>query len=168
MARTGRPRSGPELVVTEAQRQELVRGARAATSTQAYALRCRIVLACAEPGVANAYVAAAVGVTPMTVAKWRRRFIEHGLPGLADEPRPGRPPSILLDRVEQVLAEAVRDDSPFRKVPLRRLGDVEALTAGWIAWYNQSRLMHRLGRKRPIEYEAEYYAQLTEQPVGNR
>ncbi len=40
MARTGRPRSGPDLVVTEAQRRELVRGARAATSTQAYALRC--------------------------------------------------------------------------------------------------------------------------------
>ncbi len=37
MVRTGRPRSGPELVVTGAQRQELVRGARAATSTQAYA-----------------------------------------------------------------------------------------------------------------------------------
>ncbi|MGO4649370.1 IS630 family transposase [Nocardia sp. 2YAB30] len=104
MARTGRPRSVPDLVVTEAQRQELVRGARAATSTQAYALRCRIVLACAEPGAANAHVAAAVGVTPMTVAKWRKRFIEHGLAGLADEPRPGRPPSILLDRVEQVLA----------------------------------------------------------------
>ena len=79
--------------MTEAQRRELVRGARAATSTQAqaYALRCRIVLACAEPGAANAHVAAVVGVTPMTVAKWRKRFIEHGVAGLADEPgRDGR------------------------------------------------------------------------------
>ncbi len=92
------------LTVTEEQRRELVRGARAATSTQAYALRCRIVLACAEPGAANAHVAAVVGVTAMPVAKWRKRFIEHGLPGLADEPRPGRPPSVLLDRVEQVVA----------------------------------------------------------------
>ncbi len=103
MARTGRPRSGPDLVVTEAQRRELVRGARAATSTQAYALRCRIVLACAEPGAFNTHVAAQVGVSAMTVRKWRGRFIEYGLAGLADEPRPGRPPSILLDQVQQVV-----------------------------------------------------------------
>ncbi|WP_280238064.1 IS630 family transposase [Nocardia abscessus] len=103
MARTGRPRSGPDLVVTEAQRRELVRGARAATSTQAYALRCRIVLACAEPGAFNTHVAAEVGVSAMTVRKWRGRFIEYGLAGLADEPRPGRPPSILLDQVQQVV-----------------------------------------------------------------
>ncbi|WP_181063150.1 hypothetical protein [Nocardia nova] len=41
--------------MTEAQRRELVRGARAATSTQAYALRCRIVLACAELGAFNTF-----------------------------------------------------------------------------------------------------------------
>jgi hypothetical protein len=77
------------LVVTEAQRRELVRGARAATSTQAYALRCRIVLACAEPGAFNTHVAAQVGVSAMTLRKWRGRFIEYGPAGLADEPRPG-------------------------------------------------------------------------------
>lgn len=71
------------MTVIEAQRRELLRGARAATSTRAYALRCRIVLACAEPGAVNTHVAADLGVSAMTVAKWRRRFIEHGLVGLA-------------------------------------------------------------------------------------
>jgi transposase len=102
MARTGRPKAA--LTLTDAQRAELLRGARAATSTQAYALRCRIVLACADPDAANSHIAAELGVSVPTVAKWRNRFIAHGLAGLADEPRLGRPPSILLDRVQEVVA----------------------------------------------------------------
>ncbi|MFI5541822.1 helix-turn-helix domain-containing protein [Nocardia sp. NPDC051900] len=80
--------------MTGARRRELMRDARA--STQAYALRCRIVLACAEPAMFNTHVAAEVGVSAMTVRKWRGRLIDYGLAGLTDEPRPGRPPSILL------------------------------------------------------------------------
>ncbi|WP_446226444.1 IS3 family transposase [Nocardia sp. IBHARD005] len=56
--------------------------------------------------------------------------------------------------------EAVRDDSPFRRGPLRRLADVELLTADWVGWFNNSRLMHRLGRRPPIEYEADYYVEI--------
>ena len=54
--------------------------------------------------------------------------------------------------------EAVRADSPFRRGPLHRLADVEMLTTDWVHWYNTDRLMHRLGRIPPIEYEAIYYA----------
>ncbi len=54
--------------------------------------------------------------------------------------------------------EAVRDDSPFRRGALHRLSDVELLTAEWVHWYNADRLMHRLGRIPPIEYETIHYA----------
>jgi transposase InsO family protein len=59
--------------------------------------------------------------------------------------------------------EAVRADSPFRRGPLHRLADVEMLTADWVHWYNSDRLMHRLGRIPPTEYETIYYATNTAQ-----
>ncbi len=64
--------------------------------------------------------------------------------------------------------EAIRDDSPFRRGPLARLGHVEQVTADWVHWYNTARLMHRLDRTPPAEYEAEYYAHHARRPAGHR
>src|SRR5664279_1971887 len=100
MARTGRPKEVLELTVEE--REQLTRWERRRKSSQALALRSRIVLQCAE-GVANKEVAEAVGVTPSTVGKWRRRFCELRLDGLSDDPRPGRPATITTAQVEEVL-----------------------------------------------------------------
>jgi transposase-like protein len=75
------------------------------------ALRSRIVLACAVPGVLNTQVAVDLGVASNTVNKWRRRFVADRLAGLTDEPRPGRPPSITADQVEGVIV-ATLESSP--------------------------------------------------------
>jgi transposase/transcriptional regulator with XRE-family HTH domain len=65
-------------------------------------LRSRIVLACAD-GADNKSVAAQLGCAQATVGKWRRRFVELRLEGLRDEPRPGRPPSVAIGQVEDVI-----------------------------------------------------------------
>ena len=57
--------------------------------------------------------------------------------------------------------EAIRDDSPFRDGPLKRLEDVEWITLAWVDWYNQHRLHSRLGDVPPDEFEAAYYADIT-------
>ncbi len=100
MSRTGRPRQVLEL--TDVERDQLVRWERRRKSSQALALRSRIVLRCAE-GHSNTDVAAACGVSAATVGKWRRRFCELRLDGLCDDPRPGRPATITAKQVEDVV-----------------------------------------------------------------
>lgn len=66
-------------------------------------------------------------------------------------------------------AECIANDSPFRIGPLRTVSDVEEATSAWVHWYNTDRLMHRLGRIPPTEYEARYYAaQRADQPVAHK
>jgi transposase len=105
---TGRGRPKAELVLTDNERETLQRWSRRAKSSQALALRCRIVLACAE-GLSNVEVADRLGISRPTVGKWRSRFVACRLDGLVDEERTGRPSSITLDQVEDVIVATLED-----------------------------------------------------------
>jgi transposase len=96
----GRPVA--EVLLTDVERETLLRWSRRAKSSQSLALRSRIVLGCAE-GKANKQVAAELGVWPQTVGTWRRRFVESRLDGLVDEPRPGAPRTITDEQIEAVV-----------------------------------------------------------------
>jgi transposase len=104
--RRGRPTA--QIMLSDDERQTLQRWARRRTSSQALALRCRIVLACAQ-GLSNVAVGEQLGVHPVTVAKWRTRFAARRLEGLADEPRPGVPRSITDEQVEQVIVKTLEE-----------------------------------------------------------
>src|ERR1700683_3679353 len=60
------------------------------STPQSLAQRSRIVLAAAD-GASNQEIAAKVKIPAVTVGKWRRLFAAHGIEGLRDAPRSGRP-----------------------------------------------------------------------------
>src|SRR5215211_5569465 len=105
------PRLKP-LTLTDDERAKLEAWARRPKAAQRLALRSRIVLAAAA-GRSNTEIASDLRVTMPTVGKWRRRFLEGRLEGLADEPRPGAPRVISDARVEEVITRTLepRPDS---------------------------------------------------------
>jgi transposase len=105
MARRGRPTV--EIVLWPEERATLERWARRHSSSQALALRSKIVLACADGTLTHAEMAAQLGCSPFTVGKWRNRFAAHRLDGLADAPRPGAARTIGDDVIEAVVVETV-------------------------------------------------------------
>jgi transposase len=94
------------LVLDDVEREQLERWTRRRSSAQALALRARIVLLGAD-GLKNTEIAERLGITRGMAAKWRSRFAEHGLDGLTDEPRPGRPRTITDDKVEEVIVKTL-------------------------------------------------------------
>ncbi|SOT40781.1 transposase [Burkholderia cenocepacia] len=101
---SGRPKA--DLVLSEAEREQLTALTMRRKTAQALALRARIVLTCAE-GIDNKTVAANLRVTQQTVSKWRGRYVMHRLDGLLDAPRPGAPRSIDDARVDAVIAKTL-------------------------------------------------------------
>jgi transposase len=94
------------VTLTDAEQSELrVLAARPKTA-QALAQRARIILTCAEE-LENKEVSQRLGVHPMTVGKWRRRFLAERVEGLRDEPRPGAPRTIEDERIEAVITRTL-------------------------------------------------------------
>ena len=109
MAKRGRPTV--EITLRAGERDTLERWTRRHSSSQALALRCRIVLACAQ-GCTNNDVATELGVNAATVSKWRHRFAVDRLDGLMDAPRPGAARTIGDDVIEAVVVETLETTPP--------------------------------------------------------
>jgi transposase len=133
MAERGRPKT--PLVLTDEERETLVRWSRRRKSAQSLALRARIVLACAE-GKTNKAVAEELRVWPQTVTKWRGRFVRERLEGLSDEPRPGAPRTITDEQVEAVvvatLEELPKDATHWSRALMAKRSGLSKSTVGRI------------------------------------
>ena len=93
----------PALAMTDGQREVLESLARSQSTAHREVVRAKALLMAAD-GAANATIAAAVSVSPATVANWRTRFAEDGLVkfGQVREGR-GRKPSIPDATLERIV-----------------------------------------------------------------
>ncbi|WP_307188617.1 helix-turn-helix domain-containing protein [Nocardia amamiensis] len=116
VVRTGRPKAA--LTLSDEERDRLAGWARGDSRLSE---RARIVLACAEPGAVSKQVAADLGVTAVTVGKWRRRFVESRLDGLTDSPRPGRSKAglVLTEEERATLQRWVRRPKTVQALAFR-------------------------------------------------
>jgi transposase len=96
------------LKLTVQENNQLIEWTRRHKTSQALALRAHIILACAQ-GKSNSEVAKRCRVIRQTVGKWRNRFLERGLDGLFDEPRPGAPRMHDDAKIEQLIATTLNE-----------------------------------------------------------
>lgn len=100
-------RADATLELQQEQRAQLEKVARSRRTPQAVAQRARIVLMTAD-GVSPGAIGEQLGVSQPTVRKWRARYVEDGLAGLRNEPRPGRPRTLDDQRVADLLNKALQ------------------------------------------------------------
>jgi hypothetical protein len=80
--------------LSELNRARLEALVRAGSTPQALVFRCRLILrAAADDQPTNLQIAAEFACDRHTVGLWRNRYLQHGLAGLPDAPRSGRPRS---------------------------------------------------------------------------
>src|SRR6266550_1176687 len=88
---TDLPRKSPyRIVLTKQEQEELERRANKYTLPYFIVARAKMILLAAQ-GLANDEIANSLSTRREIVSRWRKRFFEKRLGGLADFPRPGRP-----------------------------------------------------------------------------
>lgn len=101
----GRPAT--ELKVTMAERAQLESIARSQSLPASLSRRAQIVLRLAD-GETNSAVARRYRVSRPTVSMWRTRYAEHGLAGLHNEMKSGRPRSTSEEQIAALVNTALQ------------------------------------------------------------
>lgn len=108
------------IILTDSQRGQLEQLARSRTVEVRTAVRCQIVLRAAE-GWSNQRIAQALGLNRHSVESWRARFARHGVAGLRDAPRPGRPARLEAEKVRVVVSKVVQPPTGRRRWSCRSM-----------------------------------------------
>lgn len=127
-------RSPFEVCLSSEDRAVLEQRASSGTAPHREVVRARIVLLAAA-GLENVEIARRVGVCVDVASRWRKRFCQQGVEGLADRQRSGRPRRFGAKVVAGIKAMACEPPEQ-RQVPLSRWSSLElaaqAVTEGLV------------------------------------
>jgi transposase len=100
------------VVLTDEQKSQLLAYSRGRKTPARLVMRSRIVLLAAE-GKPDVEIARLLSLVPRSAARWRARFLRHGIAGLQqDAPRAGRPRTIAAQTAALVVRKTTQKKPP--------------------------------------------------------
>ena len=109
-----------KIVLSDKDRETLIRWKRSPTTSQKLVRRAEIVLGAAE-GLNNKTLSEKGLGSQQTICLWRKRYAEQGITGLQDEPKPGRPRTIGRDKTAEIVAATLTPPEGMTHWSARRL-----------------------------------------------
>jgi transposase InsO family protein len=73
---------------------------------------------------------------------------------------------LTVNALAQTVIGLFKTEVIHRRGPWRSFEAVEFATLGWVAWFNNRRLLEPIGNIPPAEADAAYYAQLEIMPMA--
>lgn len=101
----GRPKL--PIILEEQDRRQLLALAQSRSLPHGLVNRARLVLLAAE-GRSNVSIAEKLGLSQQSVCLWRKRYLQHGMQGLHEELRSGRPRSISDEKVATLVRKTLK------------------------------------------------------------
>lgn len=101
----GRPKK--PLKLPDEVKEQLLLIANSRSLPYSHVRRAKIILM-SDQGLTNTAIAQKVGLSISVVGMWRNRFIDQGLMGLYDEPKPGVPRSINDEQIAQLIQKTLK------------------------------------------------------------
>src|SRR5512137_870413 len=137
-------RTPPEIILDRVQREQLEALIRAPSASQAEVLRAQIILLAAL-NWPNEEIAVELHTSEQTVCKWRRRFARHGLGGLQDDSRPGRPASVSSNALNTVLTKVTQPPKERARWSCRSMAKQAGISKSWVQqlWYRNDLKPHQ-------------------------
>jgi transposase len=102
------PFGAEPLVLTDEERRELQQMTQSRTLPAGDVMRARMILLLAD-GVVYQKIQDLLDTTAPTIARWKRRFLQHRIAGLTEELHPGQPPSVRTPKLQAKVLAAIKE-----------------------------------------------------------